>query len=232
MKKICVFCVLGLLLLSGCNKEEPSERVLKNEENHLDFSADRENLEKKNNDSEDSIVEMGDKDKYLFTLNEANIYEPQESIDIDGIVFSDIEINICKELPEGIDKSEIIYFEEQTDENGTLIGSNTYIFADVTIQNTCDSEQAVYLSSGKFSIINNQNNIIETSNELRYRGFYEPDKDTGKDYYRSEFEAGETLRIKLGYIVDEEFVKQDNLLYSINFYGVGSGDDLKAFRIW
>lgn len=232
MKKICVFCVLGLLLLSGCNKEEPSERVLKNEENHLDFSADRENLEKKNNDSEDSIVEMGDKDKYLFTLNEANIYEPQESIDIDGIVFSDIKINICKELPEEINKNEIIYFDEQIDENGKLIGNNTYIFADVTIQNTCDSKQEIYLSCGKFSLINNQNNIIEFSNELRYRDFYEPDKDTGKDYYRSEFEAGETLRIKLGYIVDEEFVKQDNLLYSINFYGVGSGDDLKAFRIW
>ena len=52
-----------------------------------------------------------------------------------------------------------------------------------------------------------------------------------KDYYRCSFSEGEEKEVLLVYIVPDNLLEQDNLLYSINLYGEGSSDELKAFKI-
>lgn len=98
------------------------------------------------------------------------------------------------------------------------------------IRNETGKEQEVYLSAGNFVVINKENDVIDMSEELRYRSGYEnPEKK--KDYYRSSFSEGEEKEVLLVYIVPDNLLEQDNLLYSINLYGEGSSDELKAFKI-
>lgn len=234
-KTIILIAVLLIVLLTGCGNNERTRRNQKDKgSNGLDFSINSgteggEAEPDTNVGDEESPQDAG----YAFTLNRANIFDMQDIIEIDGIIFKDLKVEIQKELMQGITKDEVTYFYEQTDEAGMLEDGYTYIFADITIVNSTDKQQVVYLSAGDFVVINKQNDIIESTSELRYRSEYESSGTTKKDYNRCELETGEEKKLLLGYIAPDDLVEQDTLLYSINFYGTGSGgDDIKAFKVW
>lgn len=234
-KTIILMTVLLICLFTGCEKHEKSGG---NEEdkgnNGLDFTINsNDEGEAAEQDTNINEEEPSHDTEYAFTLNGANIFDLQDTIEIDGIVFKNLKVEIQKKLLQGISKEEITYFYEHTDETGTLEDGYTYIFADITIANSTDKLQVVYLSAGNFVVTNGKNDIIDSTSELRYRSEYESAGTTKKDYNRCELEPGEEKKLLLGYIAPDALVGQETLLYSINLYGTGSGgDDIKAFKVW
>lgn len=237
-KKSAFLAVLFLVfLLTSCKNQTEPEKVPENGgENGLDFALDsQKNIPagETNPTVEGESGTSSVEDSYAFTLNGANIFDLQESIEIDGIVFKGLEVETQKELKEGIAKDEVTYFYEQTDEDGRLENGYSYIFAEITIVNTTDEVQEVYLSCGDFAVIDDEKNIVDMTSELRYRGDYQSTDETQKDYNRCEFEPGEEKRIQLCYIAKDSLLGQEHLYYTINMDGMGyGGEDIKAFEVW
>ncbi len=225
-----IFCIL---MTAGCSEKE---KKIKPEENTLDFTVDSaEEIEIQesgsggmaNGNLDDDEPE---KKEYAYKINNANIYDINSPIEIDDIVFKYKNTEFSKELKADISCDDILYFDDEIDEKGRLKDGFTYIYTELVIRNETGKEQEVYLSAGNFVVINKENDVIDMSEELRYRSGYEnPEKK--KDYYRSSFSEGEEKEVLLVYIVPDNLLEQDNLLYSINLYGEGSSDELKAFKI-
>lgn len=227
-------------MLTACKEVDikDGKAQVSKENNGLDFTV-KEKKEVQQNTSEERIEQTAGQEmqkgeeSYAFTLNNANVFKLDEQVNIDGIVFANLNVDIRKELREGLTKEDLIYFDEQTDETGKLEDGYTYIFADIEITNTTDEEKVVYLSCGDFVIINDKNDIIDSTNELRYRSAYESTNATRKDYYRCEFEPKEEKQLELGYIAPESLVQQEHLLYSINLYGTGTeSEEIRAIQVW
>lgn len=230
MKKLKFMLVTSILAftLMACKGTNTTEvKQASKEDNGLDLTL-KEIQEDNQNKGEEQ-----ESDSYAFTLNNANIFDLDEQVDIDGIVFANLKTEIQKELREGISKEDVIYFYEQADENGRLEEGYTYIFADITITNTTEEEKVVYLSCGDYVNIDDKNNIVDATSELRYRSAYESSDATRRDYYRCVFRPKEEKQLELGYIAPESLVQQKHLLYSINLYGTGTeSDDIRAIKVW
>lgn len=239
MKKIFfpLYAAFVVLLLVSCKRNDTSDIIKTDKaDNGLNFSQNQKEEQKQEYvqpSAADEKPKTTAEDGYAFTLNNANVFNLEEEINIDGIKFKNLKANVQKELPEGITKNDVTYFYEQADEVGILEDEYTYIFADISIKNDTAETKVIYLSGGSFSIINENQDIIASTSELRYRSNYESIDETKKDYNRCEFEPGEEKQLVLGYIAENNLVEQDSLYYTINLYGYGTGgENIKAFKVW
>ncbi|SHJ60854.1 hypothetical protein [Parasporobacterium paucivorans] len=230
--KIAVLVVLiNSTLICGCSNETLDGSTINKELNfELITESTAESIK------EETPSEVIDNDEKIpkkgYVINNSNIYSPNEEINIDGIVFSNIEISATKAIPSGISKEEIINFGEKTDEYGSLVEKQTYAFVDLTISNTTQDYIDLYLSGGYLGVLNSENEISDSSVELRYRSNYFSDDPYRKDYYLYRMGPDESKTIKLGYIVSDQLLNSENLNFIINKDGFGPGyDQLKAFKL-
>ena len=217
--------LLNLVFLGGCKSGDVSIKETKetDETNRLNFVVETE--------SEEESEEYERVGAFNQVVDNENIFEKERDINFDGIIYSDFSIRYAKKLPENIKKNEVTYFEEKVDENGKLLGDEYYVFCKVTIENTTKSTIEVDLSGGKVAVLDENNAIYDSSQELRYRS---GDKlsENDKDYYFSKLKSGEKKQYTLCYIVNKVILESENIYYILNPNGEAAGyAKLMAYKV-
>lgn len=213
----------------GCtNKKEQTQT----KDNKLNFTGNSKgsNLEEQKPQTEPAIESSSSN---YVSINGASVYQPTEEIKVDNIVFRDFQVLYSgKELPAGVPKEEFIYFDEKAADNGALIDNNSYIFINITVENKSETPEELYLSFGTFAKVNSKNDIIEKTNEVRYRSDYKSEDATRKDYYRCELGANESHTYKVGYVITDSMLQSGSLFFQINKDGDGvNTKDYKYYEV-
>lgn len=223
MKRIPCIVIVMFFLLTGCCQnianEFVSEDIYSKEDNYRGDNQDRS-----------SKIEIS-KGSAAYVLKSENIVSSNSYITIDNIRVGNLKTEIQTSLPPSVDINQVIYFDENHDEMGVLGSGYKYLIAHISVSNEYSQEKKFYLSSGKYVNIDEKNNVIAITNELRYRSDYSG-KTPGKDYYEVILPPNITKEYTLVYIVEEQFLNnQEGLFYMINYYGDGSSDELKYFKV-
>ena len=235
MKKIFLYIsiISIVIVLNACskNKSENESSLDSVQENGLNFAQTTQNAQTENSVS-DTLNSGQEMPLPGFTINNSNIYEMNDKINIDGIEFSNLTLTVSKDILNGILKDDIIYFDEETDDNGRLLQEQSYIFADITLNNTTSETVEIYLSFGTFIVLNSENEITDSSIETRYRSDYTSTDPYRKDYFKYSLAPNSSSAVTIGYIVRDTIINSNDLYYMINKDGYGPGyDQFKAFTV-
>jgi len=154
------------------------------------------------------------------------IFEIGEDVLTDDLIFKVNSVEKTKERkqfpkPENTDR--IV-----TDENGNLINNMSYIIINVTIKNDRETERMFPLNSCWLNVIDDKN--VVHSCECRISSKLE-DFDK-KDYFEYTFHPKEEYTCDLIYIVEDENLQYNNLIFKISISGViGYDDDSRYIKI-
>lgn len=222
MKKILTLCIC-IVFLVGCTSNKKVEKEKESEKRTINFVMETE--------TEEESAEYERIGAFNQVVDEENIFELNDSINFDGIIYSNISVEYSKELPKNVSKDEVTYFEEKANDKGKLIDDNYYIICKITIENNTKKAYEVDLSGGKFAVLDENNAVYDSSQELRYRsGYLQTESD--KNYYFSTLGSNEKKEFLLCYIVNESILKSDNLYYVLNPNGEAAGiAKLMAYRV-
>jgi hypothetical protein len=143
------------------------------------------------------------------------------------------EVRISKELDASLSKNDVTYFGELIDERGNFIDDNSYVYVTVLLANTANEE--FDFGANLFSVVSLDENdlIVDMASELRYRSFYNPERDpNGKGYYHIFLDPNEEAEYLLVYILKDSTIEEQNLAFILLPNVIESlQDTFKAFRI-
>lgn len=243
--KIIIMLFVVLILLSSCsNKSETKSKA--NESKSENTSYVFESIEEDTSTEEISTDESGniiqeEESKFSrpeYKINKASIYKMNDEVsincmDIYGVTwikkFKINNVTISSELPEGITKEQVNYFDEKTNENGTLLNKQ-YIFMNISVKNESQNEVVYYLNSGNFIELNDEMKVIDSTNEARYQSLYDTSKQGIKDYFRILLKPEEEIEVTIAYICNKSMAESDSIYYMLDGTDINS-EDIKAFKI-
>ena len=243
--KIIIMLFVVLILLSSCsNKSETKSKA--NESKSENTSYVFESIEEDTSTEEISTDEAGniiqeEESKFPrpeYKINKSNIYKMNDEVsincmDIYGVTwikkFKINNVTISSELPEGITKEQVNYFDEKTNENGTLLNKQ-YIFMNISVKNESQNEVVYYLNSGNFIELNDEMKVIDSTNEARYQSLYDTSKQGIKDYFRILLKPEEEIEVTIAYICNKSMAESDSIYYMLDGTDINS-EDIKAFKI-
>lgn len=243
--KIIIMLFVVLILLSSCsNKSETKSKA--NESKSENTSYVFESIEEDTSTEEISKDESGniiqeEESKFSrpeYKINKASIYKMNDEVsincmDIYGVTwikkFKINNVTISSELPEGITKEQVNYFDEKTNENGTLLNKQ-YIFMNISVKNESQNEVVYYLNSGNFIELNDEMKVIDSTNEARYQSLYDTSKQGIKDYFRILLKPEEEIEVTIAYICNKSMAESDSIYYMLDGTDINS-EDIKAFKI-
>lgn len=245
IKTIIVFSTVLILLSSCSNKSETESKENESKSENTSYvfeSVDTEDTstEEISTDEAGNIIQE-EESKFPrpeYKINKANIYKMKDEVsincmDIYGVTwikkFKINNVTISSELPEGITKEQVNYFDEKTNENGTLL-NNQYIFMDISVKNESQNEVVYYLNSGNFIELNDEMKVIDSTNEARYQSLYDTSKQGIKDYFRIILKPEEEIEVTIAYICNKSMAESDSIYYMLDGTDINS-EDIKAFKI-
>lgn len=114
------------------------------------------------------------------------------------------------------------------DENGNLINDMSYVIVNVTIKNQKETERVFPLNSCWVNAIDDRNE------RYTYQCWMSSKLDDfdKKDYFEYTFQPKEEYTCDLVYIVEDERLQNNNLIFDINISGViGYDDDSRYIKL-
>ena len=223
---ICIDIMIVLVILTGCKNSKSTDSI---QDNGLNFAQNSSTVCNTETTKADEQQKHPLRNMKIYN---SNVYDINEPMNIDDIEYSNFKVTVSKNIINGLSKNEIIYNGESSDNDGKLLQKMSYMFVELTIANKTSSQAILYLSGGSFVVLDSENNISDSSVDLRYRSDYTSTDPYKKDYYKYILEGGEKHTVKLVYIVNDELINSNNLYYMINKGGYGPGyDSFKAFKI-
>lgn len=162
-----------------------------------------------------SAAVYDDEDKHAI---KDNLKSLGDTVEYHGIEYTVTAAQFTKE-PGDADPNEINFFDnDQRDEDGRLLGSKSYVFISMTIQNTTD-EKLEELVNRPMVTVSADHKILETGAECR--GIVNPQEGQSRqNAHHFILEPGQSADIQAIYIIDDEFITED--LYFL--IGVAGGN--------
>jgi|GEM_PF-3195663 len=246
IKTIIVFST-ALILLSSCSdKSETKSKANESKSENTTYvfeSVDTENIstEEISTDESGNIIQE-EESKFPrpdVKIKKSNIYKMNDVVEINDEQFDDSinrlkfkinNVTISSELPDGVSKNQVDYFQEKTDETGKLLNKK-YIIIDLLIKNECDKKIFYYVNCGNFIEMYPDGKVIDSCSEVRYQNYYDPTTQGIKDGCKVDFEPNEEKLVKIIYISNVSMSESKNLYYMIDIVGSTSSTDIKAFKI-
>lgn len=147
-----------------------------------------------------------------------NLKAVGDTVEYCGIEYTVTDIQFTKELGDA-DQSEINYFDsDERDPEGKLLGSKSYAFISLSIQNISDQKLEELVNRPLVTVLAD-NRILETGAECRC--IVNPQEGQSKlNSHHFILEPGESAKLEAIYIIDDEFVTED--LYFL--VGVAGGE--------
>ena len=208
---VCVMCICVMLLTSCAAESAVSEP------SNLDFLNKNSSNQPNEEDFPDAV------DDYKTYIQKANIVKGNETISYNCVKYSDIKIVKTKKLPNGI-LEDIDYMndglETKTDEEGTIINNNSYLFVSTRITNKENEKMLIPL----------QAMVVELDEQLSYRvciltnvyrsgkSLVYSKKSQKKDYYMQYFKPNESTVYTMAIIVNDDIINNDNLYLILRPY--------------
>ena len=137
MRKKISFIFLNMAIaicICSCGKTEDS--TYPSGDNGLNFAQTTNETTKGSDKTEITPNKMPKYSRPGYTVKNSNMYTMGEIIQEDGIKFSISNILTSKDLPDGIKKEDANFLSEEIDENGKLLQQQSYIFVNLTMENT------------------------------------------------------------------------------------------------
>ncbi len=159
-------------------------------------------------------------------LEEDKTFEIGEDVLTDDLIFKVNSVEKTKErkqFPKPPNWERFV-----TDENGNLINNLSYIIINVTIKNNRETTRMFPLNSCWLNVMDDKNQVYnyECIMSSKLEDF---DK---KDYFEYNFQPKEEYTCDLVYIVEDEILQYNNLIFNINISGaVGYDDDSRYVKI-
>ncbi len=246
IRTIIVFSA-ALILLSSCsNKSETRSKANESKSKNTSYvfeSVDTEDTstEEIGTDVSGNIIQE-EESKFPIAelkINKSNIYEMNDVIETDDtqmdgsaskIRLSINNVTISSDLPDGVTKDQVDYFQEKIDETGKLLNKK-YIIIDLLVKNECDNKTLYMASSGNFIEMNSEGKVIDSCSEVRYQSYYDSTTQGIKDGNKIYFEPYEEKLVKIIYISNISMSESKDLYYMIDTEGSTFGTDIKAFKI-
>jgi hypothetical protein len=217
-KMVCyINCILLFLILintTGCaEKKEQKPKTSNGLKLEIETGTDAPRETQKGVE----IIEMEKKPMYKTVLYAANRYGIDETVNIEDIEYSDLKIKKSKTLPEEIRKEEIMFQDEDMDENGNLIDGKCYVCISILITNKAEKKETLYLNSNNIVSIDDDGKVTDSSIEdICFRSDYIQNDPYKRDYYKLEIPAGESTNVRMLYVVTDMLMDSSNLYYMIN----------------
>lgn len=208
--RIIVTLIVTALLLTACSDSDINS--------HLSYKL---NFVEKNEGtypaeiSSEIINQQGESFDEENQINKDNIFDIHKNISQFDLVFSDIDIYKSKNLPAEISKEEVMYYDTSIDENGTLTIEATYFFITMNVSNTSEKDIRVCWNRSEPILINEYYYPIGIESLTSWEAHYRSGRtDITKDYYIDTLKAGSEVKITIGFIIDDNYINEDNLYYS------------------
>lgn len=135
-----------------------------------------------------------------------NLKPMGETVEYNGIEYTVTDVKFSKELGEH-DPSQINYFDEERDEDGTLTGPQSYVFLELTIKNVSDKEREE-LVNHSFVLVKEDNQIQETGTACR--GVDDPQEGhTMENAHHFILKPQESAKTGLVYIIEDEYLTDE-----------------------
>lgn len=202
-----------VMLFTSCARESTVS-----ESNNLDFSKGTSSYQPNDENFPDAV------DDYKTYIQKANIVKGNETISYKCVEYSNIKIIKTKKLPKGIKKEDIDYMNDglgtKTDEEGTIINNNSYLFVTMRITNKENEKMLIPL----------QAMVVELDEQLSYhvciltnvyrsgKSLNTSKKSQKKDYYMQYFEPKESTVYTMAIIVNDDIINKDNLYLILRPY--------------
>lgn len=124
------------------------------------------------------------------------------------------------------------------DESGNLICGSSFIIADMEVTNNSASDRQLYMNSTRIDLYNYQSNNItldyKRSTEACAYTFNGERSIYAKDFFVTDFKAGETKSFRIGYVIDDEDINKDFdiIRIEINHSGMaGFNENIRYYKI-
>ncbi len=194
--KVLLLCTC-ILFLSGCaNTDEGNQSTNADDETQQEYENEQ---------------------KYVV---KDNIFDADESVEVDGISYQIISISSGTELGNHR-KEDVNYLTDEVDEDGNFLGNNRFIWIELATKNENETKTEIVVSSNGFYCIGSDWEIFETGAEAVYISPKDTSFTKPSEVFHCILEPGETRNICLGYWIDKKNV--DGHLY----YGIGhSGSEI------
>lgn len=141
---------------------------------------------------------------------EANLYKNNEPVSYKNIEYSNFKIQKSKKLLNNValDELDLANTEKfKTDEKGTILDANTYLYVTMDITNKMDNEDTICLMQF-FVQLDNKNSFKVSTIATIYRSG-EPPKAI-KDYFMQPIKAKETITVTVIAVVRDDIINTDN----------------------
>ena len=120
------------------------------------------------------------------------------------------------------------------DKNGDLTCDSTYIIADMEVTNTADEDRSLYMNSSRVDLYNYDGDKLDPAASTEATAYtFNGDRSIYEgDYFMVDFKAGETRTFRIGYIIDDEYIKKsfDVIRIEINHSGMaGFNENIRYY---
>lgn len=171
-----------------------------------------------------------------YKVKKGNIYSVNDRIEQEGFLYENLDIYKGKELPEGVTVNDFQYFDfgDHTDSQGHLLDNSTYLFLSMDVTNI--SKEKIYFTwnTSSFVCVDESEYILGietvTAWEARYQsnGTFIGDRS----YFHAELNSNETVRITIGYVIDDEWINSKRLYFCPDNGRTGEPfSEMKFFKI-
>ena len=161
-------------------------------------------------------------DDNSYDENDIKIYEMGDIVSTCDFNYIINSVTKTKELGE-YTKEQVEYFNgEEVDENGTLISDHSYIFINMTIENTSNAPIERTINSCGI-IAGNDSIALGYTEEMR---FFDKGLDAkSRDYFHYTLEENKKQTFNVGFIVKDENLDSNKLTMIINNHGTYPYDE-------
>ena len=166
----------------------------------------------------------------MAVLDETQVHDINEEIEVENMRYKINDVKIQKNL-EKFTKDDFTYYtdDEETDQNGNLTGSFSYIIINITIKNLLNEDKEVYMNN--YSVLTTDIDNKFTMPMCIPRAFFKPqNKNEGKSYFKYVFSPSENTSFDLIYITEDDALSK-NMLFVISpneFIGFEQDKEINA----